>query len=76
MDNRYCLEDFRTIVPGESTFHDVYEVTSNGVCHVTSYGGYSEYPLKDGGILRIKFYGKDLVVGEIEVLLSSEESSE
>ena len=33
---------------------------------ITSYGGFCKYPMQNGGDIRIKFYGKDLIVGDIE----------
>lgn len=60
-------EDFDSITIGESTFRDVYDIAPQETMHVTSYGGFCDYPMKDGGYIRIEFYGKDLTVGAIEV---------
>ena len=62
----YKKEDFQSITVGESTLQDVYEIAPKEVMQVTSYGGVCEYPMEDGGYIRIKFYGKELIVGEIE----------
>lgn len=62
----YKKEDFQSITVGESTLEDVYKIASTEVMQVTSYGGVCEYPMEDGGYIRIKFYGKELIVGEIE----------
>lgn len=63
----YSLEDFKTVVVEQSTFDDVCEiVTSPGVMQATSYGGFCDYPTKNGTYIRVKFYGTDLVVGSIE----------
>lgn len=66
MRDYYRKEDFESIIIGESTFKDVYEIVATESIQVTSYGGFCEYPMKDGGCVRIKFYGKDLIVGAIE----------
>lgn len=66
MKDYYLKEDFQSIIMGESTFQDVYTIAPVESMQVTSYGGVCEYPMRDGGCIRIKFYGKDLVVGEIE----------
>lgn len=66
MGNYYELDDFKDIVIGESTFDDVYVVAPTESMQATSYGGVCQYPLENGGFLRIKFFGKDLVVGDIE----------
>ena len=63
----YSKEDFQTIVVGESTYHDVYEIAPEGTIQVTSYGGMCKYPSKDGAYIIIKFYGSQLVVGSIDV---------
>jgi hypothetical protein len=62
----YQKEDFQSIIIGESTFLDVYIVAPTESMQVTSYGGFCEYPMEDGGYVRIKFYGEDLIVGAIE----------
>ena len=68
MDKYYSAADFKNIVIGESTYRDVYETASTETMYITSYGGYCEYPIKDGGCVRIKFNGADLIVSEIEVI--------
>ena len=66
MRDNYRIEDFESIIIGESTFKDVYETVAAESMQVTSYGGFCEYPMQDGGCIRVKFYGKDLIVGAIE----------
>lgn len=73
MRDSYKKEDFKSITIGESTFQDVYDIAPCESMQVTSYGGVCEYPMQDGGYVRIKFYGKNLLVGAIEeVSLPSE----
>ena len=67
VQNYYTKDDFETIIIGESTYHDVYEIAPDGVMQVTSYGGMCKYPAKDGYCINIKFYGSELVVGSIDV---------
>ena len=62
----YKEEDFKSITIGESTFRDVYNIAPAKTMQLTSYGGFCDYPTQDGGYIRIKFYGKDLIVGSIE----------
>lgn len=66
MGDYYKIEDFQAIVIGESTLHNVYEIAPVESMQVTSYGGFCEYPMQDGGCIRIEFYGEDLIVGAIE----------
>ena len=68
--NYYTKEHFCSIVIGKSTYQDVYEIAPTSVMCVTSYGGLCEYPMKTGGYICIKFYGKDLVVGDVEEILN------
>ena len=67
----YSKEDFLSIVIGKSTYQDIYEIASAQSMQITSYGGFCRYPTKDG-YLQIKFYGKDLIVGEIEEIVLSD----
>ncbi len=62
----YRKEDFESITIGESTYEDVYNIACPESMQMTSYGGFCEYPMQNGGYVRIKFYGKDLIVGVIE----------
>lgn len=71
MKEHYCEEDFQSIIIGKSTYQDVYNIAPPKSIQVTSYGGFCEYPMKDGKYLRIKFYGKEMIVGMIEVDSSS-----
>jgi hypothetical protein len=64
-------EDFQSITIGKSTFQDVYEIASPESMQVTSYGGVCEYPMQNGGYVRVKLYGKDLIVGDIEEVSQS-----
>jgi hypothetical protein len=69
----YSIEDFHAIIVGESTYDDVYDIAPTGTMQVTSYGGMCEYPAKDRGYIRIKFYGSELLVGSIEIVPSETE---
>lgn len=66
MINYYKMEDFQSITIGESTYYDVYKVAPTGPVQITSYGGFCEYPMQNGGCIRIKFCGESLIVGAIE----------
>lgn len=66
--NYYTEEIFQSIKIGESTFRDVYEIAPTETMQVTSYGGFCEYAMENGGSIRIKFVGEDLVVDDIEVI--------
>lgn len=66
MSDYYRKEDFKSITIGKSTYQDVYNIASPELMQITSYGGFCEYPMQNGGYVRIKFYGKDLIVGVIE----------
>ena len=69
LEEYYETEDFATVVIGESTFQDVYAIApTDNPMQVTSYGCFCEYPMQNGGCIRIKFYGKNMVVGAIEEL--------
>ena len=72
MKEFYNKDDFQTVVIGESTYYDVYDIAPSIFMQVTSYGGFCEYPIQENECLRIKFYGKELIVGAIEVVPSSE----
>lgn len=67
---KYSIEDFQSITIGESTYHEVYDIAPVESLHITSYGAFCDYPTQSGGYIRIKFYGKDLVVGAIEEIAS------
>ena len=68
MKTSYSQEDFDSIVVGESTYQDVYNIAPCDFMQVASYGGMSEHPLQSGGCIRIQYYGKDLIVGKIELI--------
>lgn len=62
----FTLEDFGSIVIGESTVVDVSNITgSSPSIAMMSYGGLSEYPMRDGKCIQIK-YTMDFVVQSIE----------
>ena len=63
---KYYYEDFKSISIGDSSFKDVYEIAPIDSIQITSYGGFCEYPAENGGCIRIKFKGKDLIVISIE----------
>ncbi len=64
----YKKEDFQSITIGESTYQDVHKIAPTESIQITSYGGFCQYPMQNGGCIRIKFYGKYLIVGAIEEL--------
>lgn len=66
MREYYAIEDFESISIGNSSFKDVYEIAPIDSVQITSYGGFCEYPTKNGGCIRIKFQGKELTVISIE----------
>ena len=68
---KYSIEDFQSITIGESTYREVYEIAPLESLQITSYGAFCDYPTQSGGYIRIKFYGKDLVVGAIEEIASN-----
>ncbi len=70
MKDYYEKEDFKFVVIGESTYQDVYKVAPTESMQITSYGGFCEYPMQNGGYIRIKFYKKELIVGAIEEVSS------
>ena len=67
MNNCWVLNDFDSIVIGQSNAQDVNNIAPVEYLHLTSYGGYCEYPMQDGKVIHIDFYGPDLVVGKIMV---------
>ena len=66
MKDYYTREDFQSIVIGKSTYQDVYVIAPIETLQITSYGGFCDYPMQNGGYVRIKFYEKNLIVGDIE----------
>lgn len=73
MKDHYTREDFQSIVIGESTYQDVYAIAPMEALQITSYGGFCDYPMQNGGYVRIKFYEKNLIVGDIEEISMSTE---
>lgn len=69
----YTMEDFESIIVGESTYADVYEIAPVDVMQVTSYGGFCEFPMQDKGYILIKFHGKELIVNSIEIHKAGDE---
>ena len=69
----YQIEDFDSIVIDKSTIHDLLGIAFAEPLWMTSYGGYCDFPTEDGGYIRIKFYGGDMVVGAIEEISSHTE---
>ena len=67
MELYYTLDDFQSIIVGESTYQDVYDIAPTASVIITSYGGICEYPSSDGKHIYIKFYGAEMVVGAIEL---------
>ena len=68
MRDYYKKEDFQSITIGESTYQDVHKIAPTESMQITSYGGFCQYPMQNGGYVRITFYGKYLNVGAIEEL--------
>ena len=68
MRDYYKKEDFQSITIGESTYQDVHKIAPTESMQITSYGGFCQYPMQNGGYVRIKFYGKHLIVGAVEEL--------
>lgn len=66
MEHYYTLEDFQSLVIGQSTHSDLYDIAPSDVMLATSYGGLCEYPKQGGGYIHVKLYGPDLIVGAIE----------
>lgn len=66
MKDYYTREDFQSIVIGKSTYQDVYVIAPIETLQITSYGEFCDYPMQNGGYVRIKFYEKNLIVGDIE----------
>ena len=64
----YELDDFDSIIIGKHTVIDVWLVAPNNWLYITSYGGYFEYPMKDGRKIVIDFYGPDKVVENIRII--------
>lgn len=63
----YTLDDFQSIAVGESTVEDVCKIALVKEFGPTGYGGICEFPMEDGNYILVKFYGSELVVGEIEI---------
>ena len=66
MSSYYSKKDFEAINIGNATLKDVYDIAPLKPMCVTSYGGFVDYPMRTGGVVRIKFYGPELIVGSIE----------
>ena len=74
--NMYSLDQFDSIIVGESTSRDVRNIVSNETLLVTSFGAVSEYPAADGQYIRIKYTGSDLIVSSIELVDREWETTE
>lgn len=61
MKDYYTREDFQSIVIGKSTYQDVYVIAPIETLQITSYGGFCDYPMQNGGFAdvkqRLKKYG-------------------
>lgn len=64
----YELDDFNRVIVGESSLFDVWCIAPNNWFHVTSYGGYLEYPMQDGHRILVEFYGPGQTVGAIRIV--------
>ncbi len=63
----YNINDFQSLKIGESTFDDVYNVAPDFTMYAASYGALCEYASDTGGKIWVKLYGKELILGAIEV---------
>lgn len=70
----YSLNDFGTIIIGESTYEDVYRIAPTESLVVTSYGGFCDFQTEIGGSIHIRFNGPNLVVGAIEEIIPRAET--
>lgn len=62
----YNINDFQSLIIGESTFKDVYNIAPDFTMYAVSYGALCEYLSDAGGKIYVRLYGKELIVGEIE----------
>lgn len=58
------MAEFAWVKIGKTTYDQVVWVFPGTVMH-TSFGGIGEYPTRDGRFIVIRYYGPDLVVGDI-----------
>ena len=68
----YSIDDFRKIVVDQSTYYDVCNAIPENYkisLYATSFGAIQEYPTLDNNWIRIRYYGSNLVVGSIEVVM-------
>ena len=64
----FTLEDFASIVIGESTIEDVYNITEESYAMaLTGTGGFCEYPMQDGKCICIEFGVPNWVIKSIKV---------
>ncbi len=67
MEKYYTMEDFQSIVIGESTLDDVDKIAPMNSLQVTAEGFMYRYPMEDGRYICIKFFGKELIVSSITI---------
>ena len=67
----YSMEDFQSVVVGESTDWDVFRIAPSEPFIATSYGALCEFPMEDGRYIQIKFLGSEMIVGSVEVVEES-----
>jgi len=64
----YSMDDFESIEIGKDTAEELTRLFGPLTFIATSYGAECRFPMVDGGIIRVRLYGGELVVGEIEVV--------
>ncbi|MBQ8732518.1 MAG: hypothetical protein IJY82_06795 [Oscillospiraceae bacterium] len=62
----YTMEDFDSIIIGQSTMKDVFVIAPTKYAVVTSYGSLVEYPMQNGRWIQIRTYGPNGIVFAIE----------
>lgn len=67
MAKYYTLEDFQSIVIGESTVDDVDKIAPMDFLQVTAEGFMYRYPMEDGRYICIKFSGEESIVSSINI---------
>ena len=64
---RYSLEDFKSVLVGETSYNDLWNAGLNPLIYISPIGDIEEYPLEGGGYLRLMFDEK-LIVKSIEIV--------
>ena len=63
----HTIEDFAWVTIGKTTIDQINLIAPASIFMYTSFGGMSEYPTKDGKFILIRYYGPDLIIGDIRV---------